>query len=358
MASTNLSFDDIMDLPLDPSPLPLSRHSSPTARATITEPPPPPSLNPCPLQRKRPAENMPQYAGEVSCAHKLVKPDHDKLVEFAQSGRAEQMVLLAGQLLALGHHQRQLQPADIPVSVQEASDPSIPAYRDDKIGPTKLLTDMVLANPDWGFTAKMKAERDAKDALNTSISKALISKRNIIKTAICGSLGSDPVDGSTLRPGALNIAQLSSHILSKLKVTTKVDLRLMITHWGAVDKKLVGIRDKHPEAKNQSRFIKQRMLDPDMAVCGVIDLNALARTPSVPAADPSTVASGSGGGRAADDDNEMFLGTFGDARANIYKYHGQNIYTTFLPNGGVPPEDEPQSSPIKTRIRVSWTLEP
>ncbi|KAJ7077620.1 hypothetical protein C8R44DRAFT_755132 [Mycena epipterygia] len=293
MASTNLSFDDIRDLPLDPSPFPLSRHSSPTARATITEPPPSPSPNPRPLQRKRPAEDMPQYAGEVSRAHKLVKPDHDKLVEFAQSGRAQQMVLLAGQLLALGHHQRQLQPADIPVSVQEASDPSIPAYRDDKIGPTKLLTDMVLANPDWGFTAKMKAERDTKDALNTSISKALISKRNIIKTAICGSLGSDLVDGSTLRPGALNIAQLSSHILSKLKVTTKVDLRLCgriavlrkvvveqndNTYWGAVDKKLVGICDKHPEAKNQSRFIKQRMLDPDMAVYGAIDLNALART--------------------------------------------------------------------------------
>ncbi|KAJ7110986.1 hypothetical protein C8R44DRAFT_742760 [Mycena epipterygia] len=313
MASTNLSFDDMMYLPLDLSPLPLSRHSSPNARATITEPPPSPSPNSHPLQRKRPAEDMSQSAGEVSRAHKLVKPDHDKLVEFAQSGHAEQILLLAGQLLALGHHQRQLQPADVPFFLSKRlqaridnhasiviADPSIPAYRDDKIGPNKLLT----------------AEKDAKDALNTSISKALISKRNIIKTAICSSLGSDLVDGSTLRPGALNIAQLSSHILSKLKVTMKVDLRLCgriavlrklvveqndNKYWGLSIRNLSASVTNTP---NQSRLIKQWMLDPDMAVYGAVDLNTLARTPSVPATDPSTVASRSGGGRAADDDDE------------------------------------------------------
>jgi hypothetical protein len=93
----------------------------------------------------------------------------------------------------------------------------------------------------------MKDETHAVDALGTTISGVLISKRNIVKTAVSffylipaliihralpqvlGSLGSDPDEDATspLRPGALNIVDLSAVVLEKLKVkSVKVDVRM------------------------------------------------------------------------------------------------------------------------------------
>ncbi|KAJ7101130.1 hypothetical protein C8R44DRAFT_988398 [Mycena epipterygia] len=321
MAPANLSFDDMMNIPLDSSPLkaPSPRSSTATGSPVPSRPESPSPLATLPTQRKRTAEDMSQFASEVSRKHKLAKVDNDDLTKFAKLGRDEKMIFIAGQLLSLGHHQRLLQPVEadwtLPKRLQgkiesKAADllidSSIPAYRDDKIGPSKLLMDLVVLNPGWGFTLEVQGEKSAIDA------------RNIIKTAISGSLGSDPiVEGIKLRPGALNIVVLATSILNKLKIkTTKVDLRLcgriavlrkLISenndnkYWGDVDTKLANVREIYPDPKKQSRFLKKAMLDPDLEVYGIVDLNSLnpgPTVPDIPIAGPSTVS------QAADGDSD------------------------------------------------------
>ncbi|KAJ7880198.1 hypothetical protein B0H13DRAFT_2345662 [Mycena leptocephala] len=63
-------------------------------------------------------------------------------------------------------------------------------------------------------------------------------------------------------------------------------------YWGAVDKKLGAVRKSYPDAKSQSKWIKKRMLDPDLLLYKHADLTKLAATASVPAvsvAGPSTL---------------------------------------------------------------------
>jgi len=50
------------------------------------------------------------------------------------------------------------------------ADSSIPAHRDDKIGPGKLLMDSVFANPSWGLRAELQQEQYAVNAVATKIS--------------------------------------------------------------------------------------------------------------------------------------------------------------------------------------------
>ncbi|KAJ6539804.1 hypothetical protein DFH09DRAFT_1396885 [Mycena vulgaris] len=243
---------------------------------------------------------MSQYAGEVSRPNKLVKADHDELIQFSKSGHPEQMLFLAGRILALAHHQKQLQPAEapwvMPKRLQDKIDEraailigdcSIPAYRDDKIGPPKLLMDSVLANPGWGFTSAMKDVKAAVDVVSSYISRALTSKRNVVKSTILSSLGSDPTDGTLLRPGALDIVELAKLILLKLKIRAKNDNK----YWGDVDTKLASVRQRLTDPVKQSKFIKQMMLDPDLQSYGVVNLTDLSAAPPAHAA--STSSSGS-----------------------------------------------------------------
>ncbi|KAJ7664820.1 hypothetical protein B0H17DRAFT_1143578 [Mycena rosella] len=324
MATNGMSFDYMMELQPDSSPLKaLSRLHSPVPAASIPSLPGSPSpaaANTAPPRRKRAAEDMSQFAAEVSRSHKLVKTDHDKLTGFSKLGRAEQTITLMGHILALGHHQRLLQPAEVAWAVPKRlqckidnnaaflmADPSIPGYRDEKIGPAKLLMDLVLASSDWEFTTQMKADQEAMDAITSAISKALISKRSTVKTAILSSLGSAPVGGATSRPGALDIVELSQLILTKLKMLKriKVDLclcgrmavlRKLISekndnkYWSDVDKKLVSVRQKQPDPKSQSKWIKQHMLEPNLLRYKHVELKDLVAglgVPSVPVAGPS-----------------------------------------------------------------------
>ncbi|KAJ7829837.1 hypothetical protein B0H13DRAFT_2434808 [Mycena leptocephala] len=291
---------------------------------------------------KRRAEDLTQFAGEVSRAHKLAKTDHDDLARFSKvclsfSWTGEQMVYLAGQLLALGHGQKLIQPAaqdwktpkQLGAKIESkartlVADSTIPAYRDDKIGPSKLLMDMVLANPSWGFPSELKDDTYAVDVVGSLISKTLINKRNIIKAAILGSLGSDPAEGATLRQGALNIVQLVAVIFEKLKVkSTRPDLRMRgrvavlrklmsekndSKYWGDVDKKLANVRNKHPDPGAQSKFIQKYMLDPDLQTYGLVNLQSLASVPAtapvaVPIADPSTASTSTASAGENDDDD-------------------------------------------------------
>jgi hypothetical protein len=276
----------------------------------LPESPSPLPGNAVPARRKRPAEDMSQFAGDVSRAHKLPKAEHDELTTYSRMGRVEQSITMMGHILALKRQQSLILPADaiwvVPkrlhnkISEHAAillADSSIPAYRDDKIGPSKLLTDMVLANPDWGFGVHLKSEKDAMDTLSSEVSIVLTAKRNTIKTVIISSLGSSPPEGSNQRTSALDIVELSHLIVSKLKVRVKVDLRVCgrvailwklisekndNTYWGAVDKKLADVRKKHQDPVKQSKWIKQYMLDPDLALYKHVELRDLETGPDVP----------------------------------------------------------------------------
>ncbi|KAJ7354127.1 hypothetical protein DFH08DRAFT_984407 [Mycena albidolilacea] len=339
MSATDLSFDDMMHLPLDSSPLKApSVIDSPLPRTVsispLRESPTPLPTSTLVARRKRPVEDMTQYAGDVARVHKLVKVDHDELTSFSNLGCAEQAITMMGHILALKHQQSLIQPAEVAWVVPKRlhtkidehaavliADASIPAYRNDKIGPGKLLMDIVLANPGWGFSAHMKLEKDAMDTLSSEISRVLTGKRNLVKAAIRTSLGSPPLAGQTSRPGSLDIVELSNLIISKLKVRVKVDLRLcgrvavlrkLITettdakYWGAVDTKLADVRATHPDPAKQSKWIKVRILDLDLVQYKHVDLKDLASgpvVPAVPVAGPSTLPTASHDDD--DDDNNM-----------------------------------------------------
>ncbi|KAJ7867355.1 hypothetical protein B0H14DRAFT_3589832, partial [Mycena olivaceomarginata] len=98
-------MSDTFDMPLDSSPLRAPSPVRTVPRGSAAQSPQSPG-SPSPLQApvfprlKRPAEDMSQFAGEVSRAHKLKKEDHEALIGFSALGRGEQLVSLAGQLLA------------------------------------------------------------------------------------------------------------------------------------------------------------------------------------------------------------------------------------------------------------------
>ncbi|KAJ6548878.1 hypothetical protein B0H19DRAFT_1237508 [Mycena capillaripes] len=95
------------------------------------------------------------------------------------------------------------------------------------------------------------------------ISRVLIGERNLVEAIILTSLGSPPLAGQTSRPGSLDIVELSNLIISGLKrklITETTGLK----YWGAVDTKLADVRATHPNPAKQSKWIKQRILDPDL----------------------------------------------------------------------------------------------
>ncbi|KAJ7144016.1 hypothetical protein C8R44DRAFT_865012 [Mycena epipterygia] len=149
-------------------------------------------------------------------------------------------------------------------------DPSIPAYRDEKIGLNKLLMDVVLLNgASWGFTVEMQADQEQLKAVKEEISSILTTKRNVIQTTICGSLGSDPIEPAVLRPDDINIVDLAQLLGSKQKATVKVGTKVCgriallcksigdvkdHTYWTTVDSELVKLRLKYPIATDMSRY--------------------------------------------------------------------------------------------------------
>ncbi|KAJ7302556.1 hypothetical protein DFH08DRAFT_939411 [Mycena albidolilacea] len=326
------SLSQLAELPLDSSPLkPDSLPNSPIRRSPVrlddpTTPSPTRTVAQT-VQHKRPAEDMTQFATEMSRVHKLTKVDHDQLQTFAKYPQAEKLIFLAGSVLSLAHHQRLIAPSEalivLPKKLQgkildNASililDSSIPAYRNEKIGPVKLLTDLVISHGvSWGFTDAMKGDRDQMKAVKDDIGGALTSRRNGVKHTILGSRGNDPAPGQTLRSDALNIVELTEALISQQKLLTlKIDvalcgrvalLRQVITeapgnaYWTTVDTELANLRNKHPVAADLSRFIKRHVLDPDFKTYGSVDIPGLARAsgsrPRRPQASLSAAASGS-----------------------------------------------------------------
>ncbi|KAJ7936173.1 hypothetical protein B0H13DRAFT_2303892 [Mycena leptocephala] len=130
MSATDLSFDDMMHLPLDSSPLKAPSVTNSPLPSTVSisslrESPTPLPTNALVARRKRPVEDMTQYAGDVARVHKLVKADHDELTSFSkptltytcwcsyQLERAEQGITMMGHILALKHQQSLIQPAEV-----------------------------------------------------------------------------------------------------------------------------------------------------------------------------------------------------------------------------------------------------
>ncbi|KAF8218158.1 hypothetical protein K438DRAFT_1747377 [Mycena galopus ATCC 62051] len=158
-----------------------------------------------------------------------------------------------------------------------------------------------------GFRKELTDEKNAMDGLAGAVSKVLTGKHNIVKYTILGSLGSDPEEGTTspLRPGAMNIVDVATVILEKLKVkSVHLDVRLcgriavlrqLISenddnkYWGDVDKNLASVHEKYPDPAQQSRFIKKYVLDPDLKTYGAVDLKSL-DTPSAAVAGSSNTS--------------------------------------------------------------------
>ncbi|KAJ6552359.1 hypothetical protein B0H10DRAFT_1261808 [Mycena sp. CBHHK59/15] len=301
-----LSMAAMMDMPIDSSPLGISPTAAlyrPTGR------------------RKRPAQDMTQFAEDFGRAHKLVKSDHDELLVFVKADRSEQMITITGHLLILRQNLSALQPPDtvytLPLCLKNKIDEkafvllmdwSLLAYCNERIGAPKLLMDLVEANPGWGFVGDVRTEKNKYDVVGTFASKCLTLRRNNIKSLVKNSCGSDPEDPNvTLRPDTLNIVELTNLLLKQYKKTGLVTIdaplcgRVAILcqlisenddskYWQTVDSQLADLRAKYPDNKVLSKFIKRKILDADFALYGRVNLKQLTMSTPTVTVSPSSPA--------------------------------------------------------------------
>ncbi|KAJ7165401.1 hypothetical protein C8R46DRAFT_1220534 [Mycena filopes] len=316
-----LSLAARMTVPMDSSPiqapshledsdptdltLPLPRSPLPAMNLTDSVSPldPPPHL----ARHKRPARDMTQFADETARAQKLSKTETADLRTFAKMEHQEQLIALAGQLFILQRTLRGIQPADavwpVPTSLKKRieehvgvfmMDSSIAAYRNEDIGAPKLLLDLLIANPSWGYTTDLRSDPSKVDVVDGCIGRVFITARNNFKNILKKSCGSASEDDETKRIGGSNIVTLTENLLKhfKLHKNNRVALNVALcgriallrqlvlekddnSYWTTVDNYLLELRTNYPDKVQYSRFIKRMVLNVDFELYGQVTLDGL-----------------------------------------------------------------------------------
>ncbi|KAJ7851349.1 hypothetical protein B0H13DRAFT_2360188 [Mycena leptocephala] len=175
------------------------------------------------------------------------------------------------------------------------------------------LEEAELLAPSWSFNIFMAMQSVlilTATALSLPLPESHLRRiKNVWARRILGSLGSDPAEGATLRPGVLNIVQLAAVIFEKLKLKSlsiQPDLRTcgrgavlrkLISekndskYWGNVDKKLANVRDKHPDPGQQSKFVSGAYIYAGSRPANIwVGQPQFCPPVAVPIADPSTAS--------------------------------------------------------------------
>ncbi|KAF9466215.1 hypothetical protein BDZ94DRAFT_1252361 [Collybia nuda] len=294
-----------------------------------------------PESRKRPLEDMTQFASTVSRSFKLQKKDRDELNMFTKYDPIEQQIWLAASMLKVQEQQATMTPPDaiyvIPKNLENKIehysfvillDPTIASYIHQD-GPLKMITDLLDQNPSWGLTPAVKDNKSKYDVIVTRVCGRLTSRRYDIKKILGDSLGkiSAGLDGNG-RVDATDIVTLcqalvkiyrSANITVTVQLCARIAfLRYLIAEkptgrfWEGVDKELLSTRTDLPSAARQSRFFGS-LLKLDRETYGDADLDELSLpftsgcSQVLPSATPiprSTMGSDDAASAATDDNEE------------------------------------------------------
>ncbi|KAJ7810172.1 hypothetical protein B0H14DRAFT_3151346 [Mycena olivaceomarginata] len=234
----------------------------------------PPTIDPSlqAVSRKRPAEDMTQYA-EATARNVRLKPDAKaELLKFAEASGQEQGIWLAARLLAQEERLDAIQPAESVYHMSQKLqgkldktcflvlvDHSIPAYLTNDV-PVKRVQTHLEKYPSFGWTAEIKADRTKTKVLLARIRTKLTHGRNNVKNLLEKSIGTVDADG--VRHDYVDLYKLASNILglgSRVAPDTKLSLDFCVhvalfcakvqespgqDYWNKVDEYLEQVRVK------------------------------------------------------------------------------------------------------------------
>ncbi|KAJ7813265.1 hypothetical protein B0H14DRAFT_1443423 [Mycena olivaceomarginata] len=222
--------------------------------------------------RKRPAEDMAQYA-EAAARNVRLKPDaKEELLKFAGASGQEQGIWLAARLLAQEERLDTIQPAESVYHMSQKLqgkldktcflvlvDHTIPAYLTSDI-PVKRVQTHLEKYPSFGWTAEIKADKTKTKVILTRVRTKLTHGRNNIKNLLEKSIGTVDADG--VRHDYVDLYKLASNILglgSRVAPDTKLSLDFCVRvallrakvqespgqdYWNKVDEYLEQVRVK------------------------------------------------------------------------------------------------------------------
>ncbi|KAJ7834420.1 hypothetical protein B0H13DRAFT_2369876 [Mycena leptocephala] len=268
------------------------------------------SSSPCegrPNLRKRPAQDMTQYAERTGRQLRLKLDSTEALKEYSTLSATEQSIWLAGRVLLHGEMISTLQVPDavyhMPTTMEGAIDenhflllldPQCSAYvKKGHGGPSYLLK-----LPTSGLTSAIMQDKAKKTVIQERMRQKLTRTRNALKDVIADSLGDPEAVDRENDPTRLDIIALcqraialGSKLTTELKVSvemcgrfaflreTYVDLvasgKKGFDFWGGVDKALVDLRKSKGHDKTRiSKTIGDILVD-DKALYGPADVEGL-----------------------------------------------------------------------------------
>lgn len=151
--------------------------------------------------RKRPSEDMEQYADTVSRKVRLKSNHEEELRRFAGLSLPQQNIYICSLLMQNSEQLSLIHPSDaayvlptnLKLKIEKYSfvilvDPSMPAYLHDDV-PVKHLTEFLLKYPGWGLTRGVMDDPTKMQAITSKMSLCLTHVRSQIKFEIEKSLG-------------------------------------------------------------------------------------------------------------------------------------------------------------------------
>ncbi|KAJ7104569.1 hypothetical protein C8R43DRAFT_1141002 [Mycena crocata] len=275
--------------------------------------------------RKRPAEDMGQYAEHIGRKLRLTTEACGALKDFSQLSAPQQSLWIAGHILGSEIQMSSLVPAEsvyrIPSGLEgrvdmaafkALVDHTAPSYVAKSNGPTLRVLKFLEKHPSWGLTLEVKSDKPKYTVIQNRVRDKLTHYRNLIKVAIEESLGGVRDSSEVISPGlptrkdALDIVTLCQRILAigaKVAPDVKTSMELVarvayLRHhyqakendnkhkapqfWESVDSGLAEIRALTRENKEETSRLFSRSLRDDQRMYGEVQLDHLAtETPTL-----------------------------------------------------------------------------
>lgn len=307
----------------------LNRESSPPAPSTDSDDMPRTSESPhrsspdpagsspaAVTTRKRPAEDLSQFAQSIARKKRLRPEDSDELISYSKLSRSEKDIWLASTLLSIEGTVSQLHAPDsqwdLPSMLKKKIDiysatiilaPTIAAYVSNDV-PRKLLLEILERHPSWGYRPDVKENPYRHNIVVSFISAKLTSRRYTAKKIIAESIGEAPEDPADVkRADALDILALCERLTAnvfkaaKIVVTVPMCARIAFLRliyigkpdagekfWSIADDNLKDFRAKfsNDQRKISSKFAK--ILTQDRQVYGDVDISYMLKSACMNAA--------------------------------------------------------------------------
>ncbi|KAG6818881.1 hypothetical protein H0H93_000680 [Arthromyces matolae] len=240
------------------------------------------------ISRKRPYEDLGQYAEYTSRNLKLKPAGEANVKKFAELSSPKQRIAIFANLESLRVKVEDVQAPEPAYSISQTLNskierlvtcvllsPSLPAYKTKDV-PRKILSHLE-NHPSWGLTAAVKADVTKYNIISKRVTDRLTQRRNIIKNLIKVSSGNENDKGAPLDILELceSLANLVNHHGPELQVSLPMVARIAFLrmvfvenmegdpkvegYWSIVDGLLADLRNKKKTDAGISSFFAQTL---------------------------------------------------------------------------------------------------